>query len=273
MVTVLNDPQQVREALQGNAWLDCYVGALTRPDLVARRAVDRNVVYARLYDSVLPDPSPHAVARLQQAVQHCEDALLRDTLLQGALHAVRFCLTVGEELEDGMPFTLADIVFLPVGLLETAWDSLCDTLVHEATHVWQRMQPKLVAAIVQGMWGFEHLSDFEYRQLALAGRPVRTNPDTVHQQYRLGSNVWLFEFSSHSPRSLSDGSPVSVDLHTGAKRPSHYEHPYEMMAYMVPMLLRGRGAGSLPRGLRSMYAQLRSILVQKRSALGGTGQP
>lgn len=260
-ISVLTDVDSLRAVLRSGPSLDSYVAALTKADIVARNLVDRNSMYDRIYNNIVLSPSGDLMRRLQSAIDHCERELLRDTCLSGQLHSAHFCLT-HDRLEDGMPFTLENVVFLPSTLLlSAAFDRLCDTLLHEVTHVFQRMQPKPTGMLVRGTWGFQPLSDFEFQQLVLQGgaRSARTNPDTVGQHYRLGHVAWLYEFASSAPTSLTDGKPVAVFLQSGQKMDTKYEHPFEMMAYMVPLLIRGM-AYEGPSIYSKLYDQLGTFL-------------
>lgn len=251
-----------------------FVEAMTNADLRARKLPDRNQWMDRATQSLVVGPqlSQQIRTALRRAVEYCERELLQGTIMNNKLGACNFCVTRAGALEDGMAFTLGNTIFLPSTYLDRNgqqhFTRLCEVLIHEATHVVQRTHAKLTAKLVEDVWKFQPLSDFEFQQLVAANKHPRTNPDTIAQHYRLGDDAWMFCFDSNHPRSLTEGQNVSMNLYTGATHPAKFEHPYEAMAYMMPhAIIDGETSGFCAQEdplLRAMYLALCAFCRNKQ---------
>lgn len=244
MANFVQTANELMQLLRRDAYLDQFINSFNKSDLIARKLLDRNQMYNRLQASVLEKPGIELTRRVDKAVQYCEKVLMKDTIISNQLYQSILCITRPEvNLEDNMPFTLSNVIFLPKILIsqankEDTFRKLCDTLIHEATHVLQRLKPKITSKIVEKIWGFNVFSDFEFRELVKGDLPTRSNPDTSYQMYLKDNVVWTFVFNSETPLNLSDGLSVSIDSYNPKSiKQTNYEHPYEMMAYMMPTVL------------------------------------
>lgn len=260
-VKIISTAQELSGIFRTDDSVDNFIQHLSRADLIARGLVDKNQMYQKFSNAIIENPSDILVGRLKKGVDYCESALLHGSNLKGELYRCSFCITRAARIEDGMPFTLSDIIFIPNDLLEhSAFNRLCTILVHEMTHVLQRVRSRMIDRFITDKWGFEVVSEFEFRQLISDDLSIRTNPDTVGRVFSKCGNVWVFSYRSAFPKNLRDGKTVSVNLYDGSVSDCPFEHVYEYMAYaMYHVLTEGRdyrGFDKHGREYREMYVAL-----------------
>lgn len=142
-------------------------------------------------------------------------------------------------IEDGYPHTLGDVIILSDKYLQSPQLS---TLIHEKVHILQRKDPVWTDIIIK-KWGFR-----EYN--IPSSVPKRNNPDISLKHYGKSNGPIVQVYTSERPTSLSQSVPrlitknkisnVSQDEIGIPDYIRQYEHPYEIMACMVPELLLKR---------------------------------
>jgi len=130
-----------------------------------------------------------------------------------------FALTDGNEYENGMPHTRANVIFLSNDVDETL-ANLTKTLVHEKIHLYQRLFPNQCVAYLNKK-GF---IQWKLRQ----GVPrIRSNPDL---------DPWIY-IDTHTDKPLmalyASDEPTNISDVVNPFHNIHYEHPYELMAYTI----------------------------------------
>lgn len=260
---VISTAQDLSGTLRCDVSMNEFVQELSRSDLVARKLVDKNQMFDRFAESILENPNPGMRSRLLRAIEYCERVLMRCSFIQGELQTTRFCITKGNTLEDGMPFTIGNIIFLPESFVqqESDFSRLCAILIHELTHIIQRRRRKSIDKFIVEKWGFESISEFEFRQLISANNPVRTNPDTVGTFFSKNGRVPVYIYNSTTPMNLRDGHIASVSMYDGSKNTAQYEHPYEMMAYWMYTVLTEGEENHENDG--PMYKELCKYILQR----------
>ena len=161
-------------------------------------------------------------------------------------------IKVARTIEGGMPFTLGKCIVLSdqvlpmflAGEVHPQNPKGLNLLLHEQTHVLQRLHPELFIPLFVESWGFVHIlhaptatADLSVRQLI--------NPDGI-------SSLWVFPLSNEGrtevilPQTLLGGDAVLPSLHTDIM-------PYALMVEKQGddyVYLRDASGGS-----RSMYLQ------------------
>ena len=130
-----------------------------------------------------------------------------------------FALTDGNDYENGMPHTRANVIFLSNEVDETL-ANLTKTLVHEKVHLYQRLFPNQCVAYLNNK-GF---MQWKLRQ----GVPrIRSNPDL---------DPWIY-IDTHTDKPLmalyASDKPKNISDIVNPFHNIHYEHPYELMAYTI----------------------------------------
>lgn len=123
-----------------------------------------------------------------------------------------------EEYEEGLPHTRQDIIFLSKRSIKTDADYLTSLLIHEKTHIFQRLNEIRMDHFLASK-GYVVLQSKPEHKLR------RSNPDInskvyfdTHTQREL-----IFLYNSDRPSGIND---VDNSNHT-------IEHPYEQMAYDI----------------------------------------
>jgi hypothetical protein len=141
-------------------------------------------------------------------------------------------------VEGGMPHTVHDVIVLPRARVARSPESeLASLLVHEATHVYQRMRRAQAHAVLRRDFGLVRLSRADGAGSGSSRRKgVRANPDTDDRDWAAEApsggvgGLILFPLPVFQGRGFRD-----VELEParggadGFEMPG--EHPYEVMAY------------------------------------------
>lgn len=198
-----------------------YVANMSEPDLKARGATSRQEYLQKCIQS--SDNFTSAEKKTIKHITHSIDKKLRKYkgkfLINVDINHLdniqwKFSKTSGVVCENGFPHTRADVIFISTETLKQDSKWLAQTLLHEKTHVYQRLYPELVSTDIERAG---------YRKLVLRkSYPlVRANCDLDEWIYiKDGEKPLLIEYKSESPASIRDHDGISKN-----------EHPYEMMAY------------------------------------------
>lgn len=145
---------------------------------------------------------------------------------------------IDASLENGFPHTLGDVIILSDAFFSRPIEDMIATLIHEKVHVFQRLYPKETSDIVKAM-GFQKY-DIDKKEL-----PYRSNPDLPHSCYGTHDGP-IIQLYSNNPITLFDSKPVLIKPNKEVTITAHdlgipsyvhqVEHPYEIMASIVPEL-------------------------------------
>ena len=127
-----------------------------------------------------------------------------------------------EGTENNFPHTHADIIMLPMLILTSSRDQLLRTLVHEKVHIYQRLHPLETNRFITKHWRFT-ISSLQYSSEHKL-KMFRSNPDInkiIYKDDNAKSILSVYKHDSKSLRDLED----------------HRDHPYEMMAYIIPKVI------------------------------------
>ncbi len=204
-----------------------YFPEMSALDLRARKAESANAYVTRYEHSIVPlsEKQKDAIEDLAHGVDNITKAYKR-------LYAIPWKVVAFEGVEHDFPHTIADIVFLPIDILEDTAKSAMQTLLHEKIHVYQRAFPLETNLLVQKMWGYKMHSLRTRHPLS------RSNPDLNRVVY--GKQRWgmLQEFTN-TANDLRDSKVqfVGEPPDTWTAVAESYEHPYERMAYEISKFL------------------------------------
>lgn len=130
----------------------------------------------------------------------------------------KFGCIIGNLYEGGLPHTRYDVIILPEYAVSIYSDSeLCNLILHEKIHVYQKMYPKDIDKYVK----YHHFYK-KIRRNEVDG--ARANPDL---------DEWIYSDSNNqSYMALYKADSTNITDVTFYPNNSHfYEHPYEKMAY------------------------------------------
>ena len=135
-------------------------------------------------------------------------------------------IKVSSLVENGFPHTHKDVIYLPSNFVTTlvnhiknhsvkyAYENLGHVLVHEKTHVWQRIEPELFKSFYK-LLNFEKLK-FSETTLEWLRKNTRTNPDGMDLEWgyknKSGKYYTFASLWNKNPNDLSDIKNVAIPL-------------------------------------------------------------
>jgi hypothetical protein len=198
---------------------DKYHAGLSKEDLVARNygvPIDRKG-YSRSVAESCMDFTPEERKRLMVAARKANARIRKipgpPEINRNKLIEIPwiFAKTRGNKCENGFPHTRSDYIFVTPEVIQSK--DLCDVLVHEKVHVYQRKNPMAARALAKRM-GY-----VPWRRKERTDR-VRSNPDEDDWLYKTADGrVAALSFASDRPESLLDVKGL--------------QHPYEVQAYAL----------------------------------------
>jgi len=139
---------------------------------------------------------------------------------------------LSQNIENGYPHTLADIIFVEEGFLKRNMNdrSIVKTLIHEQIHVYQRLFSKQTMQLVNNVWGYQRAGPRNKL------KDARNNPDLDEYVYLSSTNPRSFfyiAYASNHPKGINEANIKQTDVYSNKPMaPSEtYEHPFERMAY------------------------------------------
>lgn len=211
-------------------YLPLYFAIMSPLDLRARNASSRFDYYRRYSDSIVP-------------FEHSEKTRLNELLkIIAPIEAqTRYYanipwtfMKVAPTIEQGFPHTLGQTI-----MVSNVSKLSLKTLLHEKVHIFQRLYP-IETEILINAWGFTHIT------ANISSR--RNNPD-IRGLYIKNNMIPVQVYTSQEPTSLHDSETYAYDINSNKLRPisdlhiplyiTQQEHPYEMMAVILPLVLLG----------------------------------
>jgi uncharacterized membrane protein len=193
-----------------------YFQRMSKADLLAR-SISSQQGYIKLYTDSL------------QSFSAAEKQTLRDLIKQASTYIAPYknlssldwkLIKISSNIEMGWPHTLGDVIILSATFFELPKEKQLTTIIHEQIHVYQRAFPIETNRLIES-WDFKILNRMENIPLA------RNNPDLNSFVYGRGNIEYVQLYNSPTPKDLADSSPSSKEG----------EHPYEMMAALLPTLI------------------------------------
>jgi hypothetical protein len=126
------------------------------------------------------------------------------------------CFMKNNIYEEGLPHTRNDIIFLPKTILNNNNNNLIKILIHEKIHIYQRYNKNKITEI---------LKKLGYKKYKIRNKIklIRSNPDLDNYIYiDNNNNKYYYEYNNEYPKNIND-----------IKKSNIYEHPYEMISYII----------------------------------------
>lgn len=152
---------------------------------------------------------------------------------------------VSDRIENAYPHTLQDVIILPVSFFQKNNDTIKPTLVHEKIHVYQRLYPKETLDLLTRL-GF---SKTDPRKLPEQISSMKRNNPDIQGVFHFNNTIPVQVYNSVRPTSLADSKTILYDFKKGfvVDEDGHFipyyinqkEHPYEIMAVLIPKILLG----------------------------------
>lgn len=218
-----------------------YFNTMSTIDLFARGKQVSNTAYKQEYIADLMVFTDQEKAELSSLVDAVDDLAPTKHLSKLPWRFAK----VASRIENGYPHTLEDVIVLPETFLaaKTPNEKKMLTLAHEKVHVFQRRHPVETAALLKALGYAEVAMPLEVKAIA------RNNPD-ISGLYHKNNMAPVQVYNSSQPKSIADSTTMYLrttdsTLLTRAQEhlPSYItqaEHPYEMMAVTIPLVLFGQ---------------------------------
>lgn len=221
-----------------------YFERMSESDLHARNVFSKDE-YKYLYIESFIEPhsiSEHIKRKLIEHVKYANINLKsKFTLLYDIPWKFSF---ISDSIENGYPHTLSDIIIISPSLIEKSNSRrLIKTLIHEKMHIFQRIYIKWCDDVIN-KWGFTKVEN----KYPISINP-RNNPDLNDNIYKYGNYIILQNYKNKYPNTIADSNVLIISETTGEQLSteifdniipsyvSQIEHPYEIMACMIPELL------------------------------------
>lgn len=229
-----------------------YFKELTQADLYARKAMTKDEYIERYIASYI-DIEQTVKTNTMILLQQCNDILKK---FSGMLYSIPWNIVfVSNEIENGYPHTHGDVIILSPHLFKYNNDShLISTLLHEKVHVFQRTYPDICHKIVKAMGFYKVMKrvdvDVFSRNIRYTIYP-RSNPDLDEYVYAYDRKIIIQSYLQDKPKSIADSHVIIISEEDGSFVPigelsniipyyvQQIEHPYEVMACIVPKLANG----------------------------------
>lgn len=214
-----------------------YFDEMNQQDLLARKAAtpqEYKFTYMQSFTNFTKDENT-----LLKTLTYKADKILKQGFKR--LYDIPWKFAkVADNIEEGFPHTLGDIIILSNRFFKKpSMNFMLTTLIHEKVHVLQRSNPEWATTVIK-QWGFK-----EYHQVPNLKK--RNNPDISNTFYGFDEGAIVQLYTTDHPTSLSQSAPsiIKGNIHIRITQseiglPSYInqiEHPYEIMACMVPELL------------------------------------
>lgn len=154
-----------------------------------------------------------------------------------------------EGVEKDMPHTHGEVIFVPFHFMKVAFNSFCETLLHEKLHVFQRLYPIDTVNLYMDYWNIT-ISDYQM----IAESNTRTNPDAngiVFSHYDPGKNAHGHFCARYAPTASSIADVVYAFTTDASDRKRHttyhnilqlksvrqFDHANETMACLITSIV------------------------------------
>jgi hypothetical protein len=229
------DPEFVNKTYMNNV-IDKsnFFNNMSPLDLIARN-VDSSVEYKSIYRNNIFDFTTSERKRLTEITSSI-----------GHLQYIPWkFIKVSDKIENGYPHTLQDVIILPASFFNKDNENIKITLLHEKIHVYQRLYPKETLTLLTRL-GFNKVDIINIPESISNMR--RNNPDILGT-FEYNNIIPLQVYKSDRPTSLADSKTILYEFKKNifVDDDGHFipyyinqkEHPYEIMAVLIPKILLG----------------------------------
>lgn len=201
---------------------DNFLKSLSNLDLKARKVQSLDSYINKIKVLPFTDNEKERLIRLSNQV---DNLIIEKGIFDSKLASIKWYLLKGNNAyENGLPHTRKwkDIIFIVLSNKELDKDDnkLCQVLLHEKVHVYQKMYPKETELYIKNL-GFKKVGlrkGFNKR--------LRANPDLNQFIYEKNGKLYYSVYKNDFPKKISDTYTTS-----------EFEHPFEHMAYTMEELI------------------------------------
>lgn len=229
-----------------------YFSDLSQADLYARHVSTRDE-YIQQYISSYIDISEDVKTDMILLIQKCNDILKK---FSQRMYSIPWNIVlISNHIENGYPHTHGNVIVISPRLLKSNNDiNIINTLIHEKVHIFQRLYPELCNTIITKMGFYKFMKkvdvDVFSRQIRYTIYP-RSNPDLDEYVYSYAGKIIIQSYLKDKPMSIADSHVLVISEEDGSLLSTselssiipyyvqQIEHPYEIMACIVPKLANG----------------------------------
>lgn len=208
-----------------------YINKFSQKDMEVRKC-DNKKLCEKLYQNNLIHFSYNDKRELQKLIKLCNEKLIKYKNLYNV--PWKLCKTT-RKLEEGMPHTHTDIIFLSDSFFRSNEKSKIITLIHEKLHIYQRIRKEKTTKLYNNF----NFSKTPKKNINLR----RTNPDLDSFDYNYNGVLIYSEFQDDA-KSLSDVDTKLISIEKNknkeireiqnlAKKGYQNEHPNEIFASII----------------------------------------
>ena len=208
-----------------------YINKFSQKDMEVRKC-DNKKLCEKLYQNNLIHFSYDDKRDLQKLIKLCNEKLIKYKNLYNV--PWKLCKTT-RKLEEGMPHTHTDIIFLSDSFFRSNEKSKIITLIHEKLHIYQRIRKEKTTKLYNNF----NFSKTPKKNINLR----RTNPDLDSFDYNYNGVLIYSEFQDDA-KSLSDVDTKLISIEKNknkeireiqnlAKNGYQNEHPNEIFASII----------------------------------------
>tara|TARA_Y100000389_G_scaffold56041_1_gene51954 strand:+ start:465 stop:1391 length:927 start_codon:yes stop_codon:yes gene_type:complete len=208
-----------------------YINKFSQKDMEVRKC-DNKKLCEKLYQNNLIHFSYDDKRDLQKLIKLCNEKLIKHKNLYNV--PWKLCKTT-RKLEEGMPHTHTDIIFLSDSFFRSNEKSKIITLIHEKLHIYQRIKKEKTTKLYNNF----NFSKTPKKNINLR----RTNPDLDSFDYNYNGVLIYSEFQDDA-KSLSDVDTKLISIEKNknkeireiqnlAKKGYQNEHPNEIFASII----------------------------------------
>lgn len=210
-----------------------YFDRFNQQDLMARQCSSKSNCIEKYIQS-LRKPNKAEADILMQAQRIADGLLVGFT----PIHKLPWnILVTNDQIESGFPHTHHDVIVIPsshILVAATKTEKLVDTLIHEKVHVYQRLHPCECNILYTRYW---NLAISHHNPKTPSG--YRTNPDTNMLAYTMHGSS---SDDDRSERLIFASRYIDKETPSLDNAASDYDHPHEMMAYLLAWIITNGGS-------------------------------
>ena len=132
----------------------------------------------------------------------------------------KFAIMKSDKYEQKYPHTRKDIIFIHIDIVKNVnnfknYYEFVKLLIHEKLHIYQRYNSIAVDNCLEKL-------NIKRKHNRKDFKLIRANPDVNNWVYTHNDKLMLYTYRNEFPNSIND-----------IKETSKYEHPYEMISYII----------------------------------------
>ena len=219
-----------------------YFKQFNLSDIKARKLNDKDI--HSYYLKKIKEPSENEIELLNNYTNSIINELPKNNKKKFLLETWNYVLF--ENLENNFPHTHENIILLPRIMLQSNYNTIKQTLVHEKVHNFQKLNANLFDDLYINYWHFKKINKFNIPF------HTRANPDTLDINWLFtykNVNIVMLAKYNDNPKNITSVSYIGYNIDTNSFKPlfeidefkdffgnnynSNFYHPYEISAEMI----------------------------------------